>query len=147
MQGMSAKRRNASCCCGAITAQAVGDPIAVGACSCEQCQRRTGPAFGVSTYWSKANVTLSGETRLFVRDGQEGRKLNLYFCPNCGSTVYWENPARWPDGLGIAYGAFADLDLPPPTISVWEVTKHRWVSIPAHEHFPGNIPVVPSPSH
>jgi hypothetical protein len=31
----------------------------------------------------------------------------FHFCPSCGSTVYWE-PARKPDMIGVAVGAFAD---------------------------------------
>jgi len=33
-----------------------------------------------------------------------------------------------PDLIGIAVGAFADPSMPPPTVSVWETTRHPWVT-------------------
>jgi hypothetical protein len=140
------KRRTASCCCGAIKARTIGDPEAVAVCSCEDCQRRTGSAFGISTYWPRSRVILSGEARRYIRDGQEGRQLHLYFCPSCGSTVYWENPTWRPGYVSIAGGAFASVEggsfvdpgLPEPKYSVWESRKLHWLTIPAHEHYPRN---------
>jgi hypothetical protein len=140
MQAANPKRRLASCCCGALRAETSGEPLGVAACSCVECQRRTGSAFGVSTYWRKSDVTVSGQAHCYVREGQGGRKLSLYFCPNCGSTVYWENPTRRPDGIGIAYGAFFDRDLPAPTVWAFERNKHPWVSILVEQAYEGNPP-------
>ena len=69
----------------------------------------------------RSEVIIRGATKVFVREGQDGRKLSFYFCPNCGSTVYWEIPER-DRGIGIAGGTFADPDFPPPKYSVWEQT-------------------------
>jgi hypothetical protein len=33
-----------------------------------------------------------------------------------------------PDLIGIAYGAFPDPSMPRPTLSVWETTRHPWVT-------------------
>ena len=134
------EKRIASCCCGALRAQVTGGPEAVALCSCESCQRRTGSAFGISTYWPRSRVALSGEARRYTRDGQQGHQLHFYFCPTCGSTVYWENPTWRPGFISIAGGAFVDADLPAPKYSVWENRKVRWVSIPADEHYPQNPP-------
>jgi hypothetical protein len=35
-----------------------------------------------------------------------------------------------PDHYGIAVGAFAAPDFPPPTLSVWEQIKHSWINLP-----------------
>jgi hypothetical protein len=40
---------------------------------------------------------------------------------------HWHLDLR-PDQYGIAVGAFADPDFPPPTLSVWEQTKHSWIN-------------------
>ena len=37
---------------------------------------------------------------------------------------------RLPDLIGVAIGAFADPDFPPPEQSVWTTTKHRWIELP-----------------
>jgi hypothetical protein len=73
----SPRKRTAHCNCGA--------PLTVATCFCEECQRRTGSAFGISTYWMRDKVTLTGSATRYVCDGQEGRKVIYYFCPTRGS--------------------------------------------------------------
>ena len=34
----------------------------------------------------------------------------------------------FPDLIGIAFGAFADPSMPWPPVSVWETTRHPWVT-------------------
>jgi hypothetical protein len=51
------------------------------------------------------------------------------FCPTCGSTIYFENEAS-PGIVAVAIGNFADPNFPAPIISVWEKTRHPWVSLP-----------------
>ncbi len=123
--------KTAHCCCGALKAEVEGDPTAVVACHCEQCQRRSGAAFGIGAYYPKAQVRTEGTSKVFTRDGQEGRKLRMHFCPNCGSTVFWELDLR-PEHFGIAVGSFYDPGFPAPTVSVWEQSKHSWPSFGAN---------------
>jgi hypothetical protein len=92
-----------------------------------ECQRRTGSAFGVSTYFSKEQVRTEGPSSVHVRGSESGRKIEFHFCAKCGSTVFWYAEFV-PDFLGIALGAFADPSLPSPTRSAWEVTRHSWVT-------------------
>jgi hypothetical protein len=53
--------RTAHCCCGALRAKVSGDPSLMVACHCEQCQRRTGMAFGVSAYFPADQVRITGQ--------------------------------------------------------------------------------------
>jgi hypothetical protein len=125
------KTRTASCCCGALTALVTADPEWVVACHCRECQRRTGSVLGVGAYFRKTQVQVTGKRKIFVREGQAGRKLSFSFCPTCGGTVLWELELR-PDHLGIAVGAFTDPSFPPPTRSVWEDSRHHWIEF-GHE--------------
>src|ERR1700730_5359844 len=113
--------RTAHCSCGALRVEVSADPDAVVACHCGECQRRTGSVF----------VRAEGPSKIFVRDGQERRKLRMHFCPTCGTTVFWEADLR-PDNIGFAVGAFRDSNFPRPTRSVWEESKHGWVAF-AHD--------------
>jgi len=70
-------------------------------------------------------VRIEGRSQTFVRVGDSGKPSTLHFCPNCGSTVYWEMSSL-PDFLAIAYGAFADARLPAPMVSVYEEFAHKW---------------------
>jgi hypothetical protein len=127
--------RIAHCSCGSLRAEATGEPSLLGVCHCTECQRRTGSAFGVSAYFSKDQVRAEGPSKVYKRGSDSGRKLKLHFCPGCGSTVFWYAEFL-PDLVGIAFGAFADPSMPGPPMSVWEMTRHPWVTF-GHEldHF------------
>jgi hypothetical protein len=56
-------------------------------------------------------VRTAGPHNIYVREGQEGRKLQIHFCPECGSSVYWYTEAR-PDLIGVAVGALPTLPFP-----------------------------------
>jgi hypothetical protein len=118
--------RIAQCCCGSLKAEAEGDPAAVSLCNCIECQRRTGSPFGVGAYYEANALKLSGPSSVYERE-VEGRKLSFHFCPNCGSTVYWQ-AANHPGRFGVAVGAFSDSHFPKPGRSVFERSRHSWLS-------------------
>jgi len=119
--------RIAHCCCGSLRAEVTGEPTLVAACHCTECQRRTGSPFGVNTYFPKDHVRTYGPSKRYVRGSASGRKAEFYFCPDRGSTVFWYL-GRFPDLIGIAFGGFADPSVSSPTLSVWETTRHPWVT-------------------
>ncbi|WP_245474647.1 GFA family protein [Bradyrhizobium sp. Leo121] len=80
--------RIAQCCCGLLRAEVIGEPASVAACHCVACQRRTGSAFGVATYFSKEQVHTKGPNKVYDRSSDSGRKVELHFCPDCGSTGF-----------------------------------------------------------
>ena len=59
------------------------------ACHCFDCQRRTGAPFGVGACYPADVVTISGTSKEFTHAAASGGKIHNYFCPQCGSTVYW----------------------------------------------------------
>jgi hypothetical protein len=100
--------RLASCSCGQLTAQVIGEPVRVSICHCLACQRRTGSPFGQQARFRREGVSISGVSSQYVRVGDEGSRVKFHSCPSCGSTV-----------------------------SVYEARMHRWV-VPPHdaEHIP-----------
>jgi len=125
---------DARCSCGALALSLSGPPALVAACHCTDCQRRTGAPFGVGAFYPTDTVTISGRPKEFVRDGGSGAKVRNYFCPDCGSTVYWRAD-RLPTMIGVAVGAIADPEFRAPAMSVFEQSKHSWVEITGAEHF------------
>jgi hypothetical protein len=109
-------KRTARCCFGALQIEVSGDPTVVLACHFIECQRRTGSVFGVSAYFLRRQIKIANTGRTYVRAGLGGRKARTLFCPDCGSTVFWEIDL-FPDHLGVAVGAFA--------MSVVAVTNDR----------------------
>jgi hypothetical protein len=129
-------QRTAQCSCGSVRVAVEGEPSAVVACHCLECQRRTGSVFGVGAYFPEERVTLSGETTQFSRPTESGHSFIAHFCPSCGTSLYWR-AGKIPGLLGIAVGAFADPSFPSPVRSVWEQSRHAWVEVsPAGQHFP-----------
>jgi hypothetical protein len=121
--------RLAQCHCGALRATTFGDPLLVNMCHCKACQRRTGALAGNGAAFAKTQVKIEGPSKVFERDGQAGRKVRFHFCPNCGTSLYWDADVR-PDWYLVAVGAFADPGFPPPSVSIFEESKHRWVQLP-----------------
>jgi len=125
----------ARCTCGAATLTLSEPPRLTVACHCLDCQRRTGAPFGVGTFYPAAAVTVAGCLREFCRTAASGGRIRSHFCPDCGSTLYWQAD-NLPGMIGVAVGTLARPDYPPPARSVFEQSKHRWVEIPAAGHFP-----------
>ena len=126
---------DARCSCGALTLALPGPSRVVVACHCLDCQRRTGAPFGVGAFYPADAVAVSGTAKEFVRDAASGGKVRNYFCPSCGSTLYW-SADNLPALIGVAVGALADPKSPAPVKSVFERSKHHWVDIEGVvEHF------------
>ncbi|MCJ9701943.1 MULTISPECIES: GFA family protein [unclassified Bradyrhizobium] len=125
---------DARCSCGALALSLPGPSRLVVACHCLDCQRRTGAPFGVGAFYPVEAVTISGTPKPYVRTAASGGNVRSYFCPDCGSTVYWQAD-NLPGMIGVAVGALADPDFPAPIRSVFEQSKHGWVEISGAEHF------------
>ena len=80
------------------------------------------------------SVQITGESRQYIRIGDEGGKTTFSFCPICGATVHYQGEGH-EDSIAIPVGAFAEPGFPPPVLSVYEERKHSWVAMPQHiEH-------------
>ncbi|MBX5105038.1 GFA family protein [Rhizobium lentis] len=121
--------RLAQCHCGSLRAKTSGDPLTVSICHCRDCQRRTGAVAGSGAIFAKAEVTIEGDRKIFERDAAQGRKVRFHFCPNRGTSLYFEGDFN-PELCVIAAGAFADPAFPPPLVSVYEESRHDRVQLP-----------------
>jgi len=100
-------------------------------CHCLDCQRRTGSLFGIAAFFDREVVSVvAGVSKTFTRDSSYvGSLVTFHFCPECGSTVFWERESV-PGLIGVAVGSFADPSFPQPDQSVWMAHKHPWLSLP-----------------
>ena len=105
---------NAQCLCGALSLKLRETSKLIVACHCLACQRRTGSPFGLGVFHAIDTVEITRTATEFIHVGDSGRKVRCYFCPTCGSTVYWK-PDVLPSLIGVAVGALGDpaFRLPP----------------------------------
>jgi hypothetical protein len=120
----------ARCQCGALTATIAEDAEAMTVlCHCLDCQRRSGSPFGVMAYFPAEAVAIVGEATRYERRTDGGNTFINGFCPNCGSTLF-SLPGKYPDLVGISVGTMADPSFPQPARSVYEQSRHFWVTLP-----------------
>lgn len=125
----------ASCQCGQLRAEVPGPTIAVVACHCIACQKRSGSPFGEAAYYPHQQVEIAGDFKQFSRPTDLGGTFDQFFCPDCGTTVFMRGTKN-PDVTGIPIGLFDDPHRMQPVRSVWEESRHGWVEIPtATQHF------------
>jgi hypothetical protein len=128
--------RVASCSCGQLRLAVNEEPLRVSVCHCLACQRRTGSVFGAQARFHERAVETLGNSTVYVRVGDEGRKATFHFCPQCGSTVYYRLEGQ-PEHVAVPVGAFAEPGFPAPTFSIYEERKHPWVGLPDAIKRPG----------
>ena len=126
--------RVAKCHCGEIEITCHGEPGPVIMCHCELCQRRTGSLFSIAVWFDRDSVEIAGTTKEYTRTtGDAGLPFTFNICPECGTSIWWfaarpGGPLQ--DKVGIAGGCFADTELPPPTVSIYEKHMHDWAAPP-----------------
>lgn len=118
--------RTATCACGKLRVACTGEPALVAVCHCLDCQKRTGGPFGAAAFFAPKDVAVAGASKIFRRGSASGSAVSFHFCPDCGSTVFWETERR-PDLVGVAVGSFADPAFPAPSRSVFDERRHAWV--------------------
>jgi hypothetical protein len=104
-------------------------PLRVSLCHCLECQKHTGSLFGVAARFAQERVTIEGRSTIYQRRGDDGSLIDFHFCPECGSTVWWELDVQ-PGVIAVAVGAFADPDFPMPARCVYQNRRHRWLELP-----------------
>jgi len=112
------------CLCRAVRYVALGEPINVRACHCEQCRKATGGIFYARALYQQADVAIEGETTAYASSG----RLERVFCPQCGTTLF----SRAIDGRGVIGVSLATLDDPAavsPAEHIFVVKKLPWLHL------------------
>jgi hypothetical protein len=118
----------AACSCGRLTVTVRGEPAEVYACSCADCQRKSGSAFTYAALYLESAVTIAGEHRTWRRRGDSGRAIESGFCPTCGTNVFFQAEGL-PGVIGVAVGCFSDASFTQPKRLFWASRRHRWLDL------------------
>jgi hypothetical protein len=83
--------RHCACSCGQLHLAIEGEPVRISMCHCLECPRRTGAVISNQARYWREQITFAGKATTWERTAESGNGLTFYFCPTCGSTVYWES--------------------------------------------------------
>ena len=124
--------RTATCLCGALSAVCRGEPTRISVCHCLSCKQRSGSAFSWNATYPDSAVQTDGAAACFTHEGESGETNRRYFCPDCGTTVFYRIGMR-PGMVSIPAGMFADPNFPPPTVEVYGERRCPWLAPVASE--------------
>ncbi len=84
------------CQCGKVKYESTSAPQSLNVCYCNECQRQSGSAFGLSLVVPSSGFKLAEESRDFVtrfeRKADSGRMRGGMFCSACGVRLWHFNP-------------------------------------------------------
>jgi hypothetical protein len=119
------------CVCGSIRYRVQGEPVRAYVCHCTFCQRFTGSAFSVITWFNEENVEITGDgiaTYDHTVD-DTNRWFRLHFCGRCGTT-FMATEERQPGIRLIMVGTFDDPNWVQLKRSIWMRSAQKWVVMP-----------------
>ena len=125
------------CLCGAITYQVSGDPVLVALCHCADCRRAAGaPMVAWATFPETAMVVTAGSPKTINSSGSAMRS----FCPDCGSGLFYRNPAVLPGLVDIQTATLDNPEALPPTLHIQTAERIGWMlhinDLPECSRFP-----------
>lgn len=137
------------CRCGELQVDVAGVPKMIHGCHCGYCSRRCGSPEQFSCWFFQKEVCVRGKTKSYkafpqLDDSFKGSKfeghqqeVEYYFCPTCGSVMYWTIPLLpgmfgpvAQTFIGMALGFFTDeiKDFPRPSSNHWTKDQPEWFS-------------------
>jgi hypothetical protein len=131
--------RTGGCLCRGVRYELTAEPIATMVCNCTICQRSSGSALSTIALVPRAGLTVTGELKGYEYAGDSGGRLEINFCPNCGSPVLLNIRAK-PDIVSIKVGSFDDTSWFKPSLSIWTDSAQSWMpELPDCKAFPANM--------
>jgi hypothetical protein len=120
--------REGGCQCGYVRYRLDAEPFGVVACHCQECQRQSGSAFGMSMgVRTDSFRLLSGELNTFSVACDSGRTKRCTFCPRCGTRIHHSTSDAV---LSVKAGTLDDTSWLRPAEHYWTKRKQPWVVIP-----------------
>jgi len=77
----------------------------------------------------EASLTVSGQTKSYVRIADSGNQNEGIFCPECGTRIY-QIPNHFKDVLVLKPGTLDDTSWVRPSYFVWMKSCQGWVPVP-----------------
>lgn len=118
------------CHCGNIRYEAKIDPEHVTVCHCTDCQKLTGSPYRVTVNALHSDIKIEGEPRIYRRSADSGTVRLMYFCPECGSSLFASDEDPASRAWGIRWGSINERDQFTPTRQIWCRSAMPWALFP-----------------
>jgi hypothetical protein len=118
------------CLCGATRYRVTEEPLAVYACHCTDCQKRSGSAFALSMWVPRTAIEATqGEATLHTSLTSDGRVRNGRNCAQCGTRL-WSEPQNRPALSVVRPGTLDDTSWLRPVAHLWTRSAQPWFVFP-----------------
>lgn len=119
------------CVCGAIRYRAKGDPLRAYACHCTFCQRFTGSAFALMSWFRDESLEIAGDgiTTYDHTVDDADRWFRLHSCDRCGTT-FMATVQRQAGICLVMAGTFDDPNWVKLERQIWTRSAQHWVVFP-----------------
>ena len=117
------------CLCGAVQYRYEGEPITIGLCQCDRCQRQSGSAFLIGVIFPRDAVTITGPLTSYEARINGDNRLWRHFCQTCGSAISITLD-RYPGIRSMMGGTLDDKTKIKPRFSVWCSAGQPWLKMP-----------------
>jgi hypothetical protein len=118
-----------SCQCGQVRYALSAEPVGMHICHCTECQKQSGSAFSMTLTVAHAGFRLlRGSLKSFTRIADTGRKMQCFFCPECGTRIYHAGEVN-PDLLRLKPGTLDDTSWLKPNKQFWMRSRQPWLEL------------------
>jgi hypothetical protein len=118
------------CLCGAVHYEGTAEPLMLYACHCTDCQTVTGSAFVLAMRLPAGSVgTPRGTAKPYVRARADGRKKNIFRCPEC-LTALWSESLPASSYVTVYAGTLDDSSKLIPDGHLWTQDAQPWIVLP-----------------
>lgn len=113
------------CLCGKVSYQADSEMVIAYRCHCRDCQRSSGCGHMALFAMPAQSVKVTGELKFYRRISDDGNRVNLGFCPNCGSNILGK-PEMTPDLVALTAGSLDDPNQFKPVLDIFTESAPPW---------------------
>jgi hypothetical protein len=129
------------CLCGAVSYEITGEPMFVGHCACENCQKATGAGHSSIAAFPEAQLTSQGAVSSYAARGDSGQATTYQFCPTCGSRLF-THAAMMPGVVMVTLGTMEAGAPLTPTMLIYGKHRRAWdhvdPAVPVFEGMPAD---------
>lgn len=118
------------CICNQVRYEISSPPLFTHVCHCKTCQKLTGSAFWITMVTLRKDFKFTaGHINTMYVTLDSGAKLEIGFCPNCGTRLYGIHE-NFPHAIAPTAGTLDDSSCIKPQAHIYTRSKQPWIVLP-----------------